>query len=130
VISRNGKPIYVGKALDIRRRFAARFKVLHDFGIPGSVLDCEIVSYLIQPQMMPVCSIASRQASRGAFRVQPPTDGLLRVLEQFFIRHFRSRNPRLSNSTSEKYSFAPGEKLVLTIRHSRPGDPVSGQAIT
>lgn len=127
VIRKAGKPIYVGIAeISIHSRFQQRYKALRDFGLDSTILSgITVTSYALKSRT-PTC-IATRRPMRGG-RPVPITakEGLLRILEQHFIRHFRTGKrlrSKFGNSGSERYTFGPGEQVRLRLTNAAQDDP-------
>jgi len=137
VIRKGGRAIYVGIAENsIHTRFLQRYKSLRDFGMDSSVLDgVTVTTYELVSKSPGLVAIRKEKTNKTA----PPSarkkgnavsakEGILRILEQAFIKHFgtgKKAGSRFGNTGSEGYSFAPGEKIILVINNRASTDPPS-----
>jgi hypothetical protein len=127
VIRRAGRAIYVGIAENsIHSRFQQRYKSLRDFGLDSAILSGVTVTSYALKSRTPSCVASRKPKSGGRLTAVSPKEGLLRVLEQHFIKHFKTGKTaggKYGNSGSEAYTFGPGEKVSLRIANRATTDP-------
>lgn len=131
VIHVSGVPWYVGIAGgSLRRRFLARRKVLRDFNLPFSVLANRSVAWAsLRSGACPRGAIQRRVAGDPSARFQPirGKDAALKILEQYFIKQFRTENQ--GNLKAETVQFGPNGSLVIMDRGRQTASFSSGSRI-
>jgi len=118
VIYIDRKPWYVGIAENtLRDRFQQRFKVLHDFNLPVSVLAQRAVSWIaVDTEKLKACVVERReQGSSKPFNKARGAYAVLKVVEQYLIR--KAGTHGLGNKTVEPVEFGPKGSLEV----KRPG---------
>lgn len=127
VIRRNGQALYVGMAeKSIHSRFQQRYKALRDFGLGSATLaGVTVTSYSLTSKSL--ACVAGRKAKKNRSITNiSPKEGLLRALEQHFIKHFQTSRlggGKFGNADTEPYFAAPGVSIVLHISNRAPTDP-------
>jgi peptidoglycan hydrolase-like protein with peptidoglycan-binding domain len=131
VIHTAGSPWYVGIAEhSLRRRFLARRKVLRDFNIPFNVLANRSVSWAtLRSSTAPSGSIQRRHSQdvNAPFRPTIERYGILKILEQYFIKKFGTETK--GNITRETVRFGPTGSLSVLDKGTQSANFAAGTKI-
>jgi hypothetical protein len=116
VIYIRNSPWYVGIAeTSIRQRFLQRRKALKDLQIPASALAGRSGGwYALRSGAVPRGAIQRRPLNGPTARFRPLFGkyAILRILEQFFIKQFKTATPK-GNGLTEKVRFSPRGSLSI-----------------
>jgi len=127
VIRRNGQPLYVGMAeKSIHSRFQQRYKALRDFGLTSAPLAGVTVTSYSFTSKKPTC-VAGRKAKKNRSLTNiSAKEGLLRALEQHFIKHFqtlRLGGGKFGNVATEPFKADPGVTITMFLENRDKTDP-------
>jgi hypothetical protein len=121
---------YLGKALNIRARFADRFRVFHEFNIPPSAYSPLLAKVKVCWRKLDFEGSAVARGmkagpeKKGPFRILGKTQGLLRVVEQYYLHMKRAtKNPPGNKARPEPVTFLAGGSL--TIKEQPEGTSVT-----
>ena len=129
LIHTDTKAIYVGMAeKSIHSRFQQRYKVLRDFGLgPAALTGIKVTSYSLDTRSA-TCTAGRKKKRNTSLTNISPIEGILRVLEQHFIKHFKTQRPprgKFGNAGFEGYTSGRGVSLTVSITGGSPSDPPS-----
>jgi len=127
VIHSGTRAIYVGIAeKSIHGRFQDRYKALRDFGLgPAALAGITVTSYSLGTRV-PLCVAGRKKKGRKSLTNINSTEGLLRVLEQHFIKHFKTQRvppSKFGNAAPERYTADPSVTVSLRIASRDAADP-------
>ncbi len=110
-------PWYVGvSTTSMRNRFLDRRKALVELNIPPEILSRRSVHFATLIKPLPTCPISIK--TRKASSTERPATGpnaALKVLEQFFIHHYKTNTGNRGNQRGDPIKVAGTGPLTISI---------------